>query len=88
MMQSHPTQESLHGATRELLLHFIYLERLMGSGEPDGKGFAPERLFARGTTGTRLTPMGIDYATVGEFYGAIGEGLPISCSDRTNSPRR
>ena len=58
-----------------VLQHFIYLERPMGSDEPDGKGFAPERLFARGTTGTRLTPMGIDYATVGEFYGAIGEGL-------------
>jgi len=58
-----------------VLQHFIYLERPTGSGEPDGKGFAPERLFARGTTGTRLTPMGIDYATVGEFYSAIGEGL-------------
>ena len=58
-----------------VLQHFIYLERPAGSVEPDGKGFAPERLFVRGTTGTRLTPMGIDYGTVGEFYGAIGEGL-------------
>jgi len=58
-----------------VLQHFIYLERPQGSVEPDGKGFAPERLFVRGTTGTRLTPMGIDYGTVGEFYGAIGEGL-------------
>ena len=58
-----------------VLQHFIFLERPAGSSEPDGKGFAPERLFVRGTTGTRLTPMGIDYATVGEFYGAIGEGL-------------
>ena len=58
-----------------VLQHFIYLERPMGSGEPDGNGFTPERLFVRGSTGTRLTPMGINYETVGEFYGAIGQGL-------------
>jgi hypothetical protein len=71
-----------------VLQHFIYLERPMGSGEPDGKGFAPERLFARGTTGTRLTPMGINYATLGEFYGVIGEGLRdlVQRSDESAPP--
>jgi len=59
----------------EVLQHFIFLERPAQSGEPDGQGFAPERLFARGTTGARMTPMGIDYATVGEFYASLGEGL-------------
>jgi CDGSH-type Zn-finger protein/uncharacterized Fe-S cluster protein YjdI len=58
-----------------VLQHFIHLERPGQSSEPDGEGFAPERLFARGSSGTRLTPMGIDYATVGEFYAAVGDGL-------------
>jgi CDGSH-type Zn-finger protein/uncharacterized Fe-S cluster protein YjdI len=58
-----------------VLQHFIHLERPKASAEPDGEGFAPERVFERGGAGTRLTPMGIDYATVGEFYAAIGAGL-------------
>lgn len=58
-----------------VLQHFIYLERPYDADEPDGEGFAPERAFRRGTTGIRLTPMGLDYATVGEFYAALGEGL-------------
>jgi len=59
----------------QVLQHFIYLERPAQSSEPDGEGFAPERVFARGSIGTRLTPMGIDYATVGEFYASLGQGL-------------
>jgi CDGSH-type Zn-finger protein/uncharacterized Fe-S cluster protein YjdI len=58
-----------------VLQHFVHLERPAQSDEPDGEGFAPERLFVRGTSGLRLTPMGIDYATVGEFYAALGEAL-------------
>jgi CDGSH-type Zn-finger protein/uncharacterized Fe-S cluster protein YjdI len=58
-----------------VLQHFIYLERPHGSNEPDGEGFEPERRFVRGTSGNRLTPMGIDYATVGEFYATLSAGL-------------
>jgi CDGSH-type Zn-finger protein/uncharacterized Fe-S cluster protein YjdI len=58
-----------------VLQHFIYLERPHDSTEPDGEGFEPERRFVRGTSGSRLTPMGIDYATVGEFYAALSAGL-------------
>ena len=58
-----------------VLQHFIFLERPAESEEPEGEGFAPERLFVRGSIGERLTPMGIDYATVGEFYASLGEGL-------------
>jgi len=58
-----------------VLQHFIYLERPHNSPELDGEGFAPERHFVRGVAGNRLTPMGIDYATVGEFYAALGTGL-------------
>jgi CDGSH-type Zn-finger protein/uncharacterized Fe-S cluster protein YjdI len=59
------------------LQHFIYLERPAGSTEPDGDGFAPERVFARGADGPRLTPMGVDYETVGAFYEKLGKGLRL-----------
>ncbi len=75
-----------------VLQHFIHLERPADSTEPDGAGFEPERKFVRGTA-SRLTPMGIDYETVGEFYLALAEGLrslvarigePAAfCGDRT-----
>lgn len=58
-----------------VLQHFIHLERPHGSAEPDGEGYEPERVFARGNARARLTPMGIDYSTVGEFYAALADGL-------------
>ena len=57
------------------LQHFIYLERPADSTEPDGEGFAPERTFVRGVDGPRLTPMGMDYDTVGTFYEKLSEGM-------------
>jgi CDGSH-type Zn-finger protein/uncharacterized Fe-S cluster protein YjdI len=57
------------------LQRFIHLERSAESSEPDGEGYAPERQFVRGSPGPRLTPMGIEYATVGEFYASLAEGL-------------
>lgn len=51
----------------DVLQHFIHLERPINSDEPDGEGF--EQLsFKRGAVTPRLTPMAIDYETVGEFY--------------------
>ncbi len=61
--------------TPDTLQHFVFLERPHGSSEPDGAGFAYERAYVRGGVGARLTPMGIDYDTVGTFYAALGEGL-------------
>jgi CDGSH-type Zn-finger protein/uncharacterized Fe-S cluster protein YjdI len=61
--------------SESVLQHFIYLERPHGSTEPDGEGFEPERRFIRGMSAGRLTPMGIDYATVGEFYAALSTEL-------------
>lgn len=58
-----------------VLQHFIHLERPHGSTEPDGPGFAPEHDYSRGAPGARLTPMGVDYETVGDFYAAIGSDL-------------
>ena len=57
------------------LQHFIYLESPTGSNEPDSPAFAPERTYLRGADGPRLTPMAINYATVGAFYEILGKGL-------------
>ncbi|NUO54557.1 MAG: hypothetical protein HOV80_37420 [Polyangiaceae bacterium] len=58
-----------------VLQHFIYLERPSCSSEPEGEGFACFRPFRRGVTESRLTPMGIDYETVGQFYETLGLGV-------------
>src|SRR6516225_1457696 len=59
----------------ETLQHFVFLERPRGSAEPEGTGFACERIYVRGTDRPHLTPMGRDYDTVGDFYARLGEGL-------------
>jgi len=60
----------------DTLQHFVFLERPSGSTEQDGGGFAYERSYVRGgTSGARLTPMGVNYDTVGDFYTALAEGL-------------
>jgi CDGSH-type Zn-finger protein/uncharacterized Fe-S cluster protein YjdI len=58
-----------------VLQHFIFLERPHGSTEQDGEGFTPELQFKRGTNRVRLTPMGMDYDTVGTFYMTLGDNL-------------
>jgi CDGSH-type Zn-finger protein/uncharacterized Fe-S cluster protein YjdI len=58
-----------------VLQHFIYLERPHQSTEPDGEGFAPERLYHRGASSPRLTPMAVDYDTVGDFYVVLSDSL-------------
>jgi CDGSH-type Zn-finger protein/uncharacterized Fe-S cluster protein YjdI len=59
----------------QTLQHFIYLERPAGSDELDSEAFAVERSYVRGSGVPRLTPMGINYDTVGNFYTAISLGL-------------
>jgi CDGSH-type Zn-finger protein/uncharacterized Fe-S cluster protein YjdI len=61
--------------TAATLQHFIYLERPEGSMERDGEGFAAERAYTRGNQLMRLTPTGIDYDTVGDFYAALSLGI-------------
>jgi len=61
--------------TADTLQHFVFLERPHGSPEPDGPGFPCDRTYRRGEGAARLTPMGIDYETVGDFYAAISAGL-------------
>jgi CDGSH-type Zn-finger protein/uncharacterized Fe-S cluster protein YjdI len=60
---------------REVLQHFIFLERPTGSTEPDGKGFEPEVQFRRTVRAPRVTPMPMDYETVGEFYASLDANL-------------
>jgi CDGSH-type Zn-finger protein/uncharacterized Fe-S cluster protein YjdI len=59
----------------DTLQHFIYLERPHESDEPDGDGFSPERIYSRGSALPLLTPMPIDYETVGTFYDTLGGNL-------------
>jgi CDGSH-type Zn-finger protein/uncharacterized Fe-S cluster protein YjdI len=58
-----------------VLQHFIFLERPHGSTERDGEGFTPELQFKRGSNRVRLTPMAMDYDTVGTFYATLGDNL-------------
>ncbi|HEY3666274.1 MAG TPA: ferritin-like domain-containing protein, partial [Polyangiaceae bacterium] len=58
-----------------VIQHFIHLERPAGSTESEGEGFAPERLFRRGVDRVRLTPMALDYETVGAFYETLENWL-------------
>lgn len=59
----------------EVIQHFIHLERPANSTEPEGPGFEPEHLFRRGVQSVRLTPMALDYDTVGAFYETLGTQL-------------
>jgi CDGSH-type Zn-finger protein/uncharacterized Fe-S cluster protein YjdI len=61
--------------TPETLQHFVFLERPRDCAEQDGEGFAYERNYIRGSNGPRLTPMGFNYDTVGDFYIALSNGL-------------
>jgi CDGSH-type Zn-finger protein/uncharacterized Fe-S cluster protein YjdI len=61
--------------TAETLQHFVFLERPHGSTERDGAGFSVERPYERGVGALQLTPMGIDYDTVGDFYAALSDAL-------------
>jgi CDGSH-type Zn-finger protein/uncharacterized Fe-S cluster protein YjdI len=59
----------------QVIQHFVHLERPRTSDEPEGEGFAPDFLFVRGTDRIRLTPMALDYETVGVFYATLEENL-------------
>ena len=52
----------------DVIQHFIYLERPDGSNEPDGAGFAATKAETRTPATLRLTPTGLNYATIGAFY--------------------
>lgn len=62
---------------RDVLQHFVHLERPRDSEEPDGETFRYARHFTRSATRPRLTPMAFDYQTVGEFYDRLERGLTI-----------
>ena len=60
-----------------VLQHFIFLERPHNSHEPDGEGFVADWTFRRGDdrAASRVTPMPIDYETVGAFYETLSCNL-------------
>jgi CDGSH-type Zn-finger protein/uncharacterized Fe-S cluster protein YjdI len=56
--------------------HFVHLERPAESSEPDGEGYSPDWLFKRAARReSLLTPMALDYDTVGAFYASLAERL-------------
>ena len=55
--------------------HFVHLERPADSKEPEGAGFETEVRYVRATDRHRLTPMAVDYETVGVLYAAIEDNL-------------
>src|SRR3569833_393748 len=59
----------------QVIQHFVHLDRPRTSTEPEGEGFVPEIKFARGTDRERLTPMALDYETVGVFYATLEDEL-------------
>ncbi len=59
----------------ETLDHFIFLERPESIEMPDGAGFAPDRVYSRTLAADRLMSGTFDYATVGQLYAAIEEGI-------------
>ena len=61
--------------SRAVVQHFVFLERPATSREPEGEGFEPELQFRRGTTRDRITPMAMDYETVGSFYERLEDAL-------------
>lgn len=61
----------------DVLQHFVFLERPVTSSEPDGQAFRYQRAFSRNSPTRRLTPMGFDYDTVGEFYETMQTALGV-----------
>ncbi len=59
----------------ETLDHFIFLERPESIEMPDGAGFAPDRVYSRTLAADRLMSGTFDYATVGQLYASIEEGI-------------
>jgi CDGSH-type Zn-finger protein/uncharacterized Fe-S cluster protein YjdI len=58
-----------------VLQHFIYLERPNCSDVEDSAEFRPDFSFSRGVTAARVTPMPIDYDTVGAFYETLAANV-------------
>lgn len=66
---------------RDTLDHFIFLERPEGVDAQDGRSFASDQHYHRGDQGAaRLTPVARDYATVGELYRTVADGLAALCA--------
>ena len=59
----------------DTLDHFVYLERPEGVDSADGAGFETGREYHRMLDNDRLMSGAMDYATVGELYAAIADGI-------------
>ena len=73
----HPAgiQVALRPFDRATLDHFIYLERPLDAPVDDASTFRPERRPPRRAETGVLMPSAPEYATIGEFYEGLGDGL-------------
>lgn len=62
---------------RRALDHFIFLERPESVAVEDGAGFEPSGICARAMKADRLMSAVMDYATVGQLYASIEDGLKL-----------
>ena len=60
---------------RDTLDHFIYLERPADASDDDGASYARPELAVPRDTRLALSPSGLGYDTIGEFYDALRDGL-------------
>ncbi|MBL8682360.1 MAG: CDGSH iron-sulfur domain-containing protein [Myxococcales bacterium] len=70
----------LQGFSLATLEHFEFVERPHGADVHDNAEFAPARRYQRSTAITgRLSPLSLDYETVGALYNALASGLAAFC---------
>ncbi len=71
----------LQGFSLATLEHFEFVERPHGADIQDSAEFAPARRYQRSAAITgRLSPLSLDYETVGALYNALRAGLTAFCA--------
>jgi CDGSH-type Zn-finger protein/uncharacterized Fe-S cluster protein YjdI len=71
----------LQGFSLATLEHFEFVERPHGADVQDSPDFAPVRRYQRGAAMTgRLSPLALDYDTVGSLYASLRAGLEDFCA--------
>lgn len=76
----------LQGFSLATLEHFEFVERPHGADIRDHAEFAPTRRYQRSAAITgRLSPLSLDYETVGALYTALRAGLVAFCEQHTEA---
>ncbi len=65
--------------------HFMFLERPVTSAVHEAAGFEPLRSYQRGSATERISPGARDYATVGQLYATLRQGLDAFAQEHGES---